>query len=44
MFDGFTGEEIWSGGVGEGEEEGGGVVLRRGYTKGVMDAFERKSF
>lgn len=30
MFDGFTGEEIWSG--------WGGAVLRRGYTKGVMDA------
>lgn len=31
MFDGFTGEEIWS-----------GAVLRRGYTKGVMDACFRE--
>lgn len=31
MFDSFTGEEIWS-----------GAVLRRGYTKGVMDACFRE--
>lgn len=37
------GDLVWWGWL-EGEEEGGGVVLRRGYTKGVMDAFERKSF